>query len=150
MSPALGRCAAIALTLPVALLACSPALDWREVRPEGTAVTALFPCRPDRHQRDVAIAGATLRMELHACDAAGSTFSLAVVDGVEPFTPPGATPNPSSALVHVQGRRPDGRAVTLHAGFFVHGVRVFQATAAGEGLPEEALQSFFGAIRVTP
>jgi len=177
MSPALGRRAAIALTLPVVLLACSPALDWREVRPEGTAVTALFPCRPDRHQRDVAIAGATLRMELHACDVAGSTFSLAVVDGVEParvepvlaalkasaaanvgggaprvepFTPPGATPNPSSALVHVQGRRPDGRAVTLHAGFFVHGVRVFQATAAGEGLPEEALQSFFGAIRVTP
>ena len=177
MSPACGRRAAIALTLPAALLACSPALDWREVRPEGTAVTALFPCRPERHEREVPIAGATLRMQLHACDAAGSTFSLAVVDGVdparvepvlaalkasaaanvgggaprvEPFAPPGATPNPSSALVHVEGRRPDGRAATLHAGFFVHGVRVFQATAVGDRLTEDALQSFFGAIRVAP
>jgi hypothetical protein len=177
MSPALGRRAALAAALPAAFLACSPALDWREVRPEGTAVTALFPCRPDKRERDVPIAGTTLRMQLHACDAAGSTFSLAVVDGVEParvepvlaalqasaaanvgggpprvepFAPPGATPNRASALVRVQGRRPDGRAVTLHAGFFAHGARVFQATALGERLSEEALRSFFGAIKVTP
>jgi len=29
-------------------------------------------------------------------------------------------------------------------------VRVFQATAVGERLSDEALQSFFGAIKVTP
>ena len=164
------------LWLPAALVACSPALDWREVRPEGTGVTALFPCRLDKHERSVRVAGVDLRMQQHACDAAGSTFSLAVVDGAEPtrvepllaalkasvaanvggtalaepFTPPGATPNPSSALLHVQGRLPDGRPVTLHAAFFVHGVRIYQAAAIGETLPEDAVRSFFGAIKLTP
>lgn len=170
-----GRRAVLAASLLGALLACSPALDWREVRPEGDAVTALLPCRPDKLEREVRVADATLRMRLHACEAAGSTFSLAVVDGagpgrveavlvalrtsvvanvggvaprVEPFAPPGATPNPSSALVHVRGRLPDGREVTLHAAFFVHGVRVYQATAVGGDLRDDVLQRFFGAIRL--
>ena len=177
MSFACGRRAVTVVALGVALVACWPALDWREVRPEGLALTALFPCRPDKHERDVPIAGAPARMQLHACDAAGSTFSLAVVDAgeparvepvlaalkasaaanvggsasrSEPFAPPGATPNPSSALVRLQGRRPDGRAVTLNAAFFVHGVRVFQATALGEAVSEETLQGFFGGIRLAP
>ena len=115
-------------------------------------------------------------MQLHSCDAAGATFSLAVVDGgeptrvqpllaalkasvaanigggaplAEPFAPPGATPNPSSALLRVPGRLPDGRPVTAHAAFFVHGVRVYQATAIGEALPEDAIRTFFDAIKVT-
>ena len=165
------------LWLPAALIACSPALDWREVRPEGSGVTALFPCRLDMHERTVRLAGSEVRMQLHSCDAAGSTFSLAIVDGAEParvgpvlaalkasvaanlgggaplaepFAPPGATPNPASALLHVQGRLPDGRPVSAHAAFFVHGVRVFQATAIGEALPEDAIRSFFGAIKLTP
>ena len=106
-----------------------------------------------------------------------ATFSLAVVDGGgptrvqpvlaalkasaaanlgggapldEPFAPPGATPNPSSALLRVRGRLPDGRPVTAHAAFFVHGVRVYQATAIGEALPEDAIRTFFDAIKVTP
>lgn len=164
-------------SLLAVLVACSPALDWREVRPEGSAVRALFPCRPEKHERSVRLGGGALRMELHSCAAAGSTFSLAVVDGgeptrvepllaalkasvaanvgggsprAEPFAPPGATPNPSSALLSVQGRLPDGRAVTMHAAFFVHGVRIYQATAIGEALPEDALRSFFGAIKLTP
>ena len=37
------------------------------------------------------------------------------------------------------GRLPDGRPVTAHAAFFVHGVRVYQATAIGEALPEDAI-----------
>ena len=124
------RASPATLWLPAALVACSPALDWREVRPEGSGVIALFPCRPDKHERPVRIAGAELRMQLHSCDAAGSTFSLAVVDGAEPvrvepllvalkasaaaniaggaplaepFAPPGATPNPASALAPCAG-----------------------------------------------
>jgi len=179
MSLASGRRALALATvcLPAGLVACSPALDWREVRPEGSGVTALFPCRPDKHERSVGIAGASLRMQLHSCDAAGATFSLAVVDGAEtggverllvalkegaaaniagraalgePFAPPGATPNPASALLHVQGRLPDGRPITLHGAFFVHGVRIYQAAAIGAAIPEETLRGFFGAIKLTP
>jgi hypothetical protein len=165
------------LALLAALAACSPALDWREVRAEGSDVTMLFPCRPEKHERTVRIAGADLRMRMHSCDAAGSTFSLAFVDageptGVEPllaalkagavanigatpvqqqpFAPPGATPNPASALLRAEGRLPDGRRVTEHAAFFVRGLRLHQATAIGETLPEDAIQTFFGAIKLTP
>ena len=165
-----------ALALLAALAACSPALDWREVRPEGSDVTMLFPCRPDKHERTVRIAGADLRMQMHSCDSAGRTFSLAFVDAVEPtrvepllaalkasaaaniggtpaqqpFAPPGATPNPGSALLRVEGRLPDGRRVTEHAAFFVRGLRLHQATAIGETLPEDAVQTYFGAIKLTP
>jgi len=164
------------LALLAALAACSPALDWREVRPEGSDVTMLFPCRPDKHERTIRIAGADLRMRMHSCDAAGRTFSLAVVDAGEPtrvepllaalkasaaaniggtpaqqpFAPPGATPNPGSALLRVEGRLPDGRRVTEHAAFFVRGLRLHQATAIGETLPEDAVQTYFGAIKLTP
>ena len=180
MSSASGRCARAAapiLSLLAALAACSPALDWREVRPAGSGVSALFPCRPETRERTVRIAGAERRMQLHSCDAAGATFSLAVVDGAEPagvdpllaamkasvaanlggqasaaepFAPPGATPNPASTLLKVAGRLPDGRPVAGGAAFFVHGVRIYQATAIGEALPEDALRGFFAAIKVTP
>jgi hypothetical protein len=165
-----------ALTLLATLAACSPPLDWRQARPEGSGVTMLFPCRPERHERTVRIAGADLRMQMHSCDAAGTTFSLSFVDAGEPtrveplvaalkasaaaniggvpvaqpFAPPGATPNAGSALLRIEGRLPDGRRVTEHAAFFVRGLRLYQATAIGESLPEDAVQTFFGAIKLTP
>ena len=60
--------------LLAALAACAPPFDWRDVRPEGSGVTMLFPCRPDRHERAVRIAGSELRMQMHSCTAAGATF----------------------------------------------------------------------------
>jgi hypothetical protein len=115
-------------------------------------------------------------MELHSCEAGGAPFSLAFVDAgdpgrvepllaalkasavaniggtpaAQPFAPPGATPNPGSALLRVQGRLPDGRHVTEHAAFFVRGLRLYQATVLGEALPEDSVQTFFAAIKLTP
>jgi hypothetical protein len=158
-----------------ALAACAPSFDWRDARPEGSGVAMLFPCRPDRHERAVRIAGAEMRMQMHSCKAAGAIFSLAFVDAaqpaqvapllaelrahaaaniggapeVHPFAPPGATPNEYSALLQIPGRLPDGRRVTEHAAFFVKGLRLYQATAIGETLPVDAVQTFFGAIKVT-
>ena len=161
--------------LLAALAACAPPFDWRDVRPEGSGVTMLFPCRPDRHERAVRIAGSELRMQMHSCTAAGATFSLAFVDAAlpgqvapllaelraraagniggvseaHPFAPPGATPNEHSALLQTFGRLPDGRRVTEHAAFFVKGLRLYQATAIAESLPVDAAQTFFGAIKLT-
>ena len=42
-----------ALAACVALVACSPALDWREVRPSGTRLLAMFPCKAGAQQRSV-------------------------------------------------------------------------------------------------
>ena len=43
--------------------ACTPTLDWREVRPEASGLVALFPCKPDRHARR-AVAGVCGRLTL--------------------------------------------------------------------------------------
>ncbi|MGZ5131415.1 MAG: hypothetical protein ACXWCV_08585 [Caldimonas sp.] len=163
--------------LLLVLAACAPPLDWRDSRPEGSGVAMLFPCRPDRHERPVRIGKATLRMQMHSCEAAGATFSLAFVDAPQPdqvvpllaelrshaaaniagvvaeprpFEPPGATPNEQSGLLRIEGHLPDGRRVVEHAAFFVKGLRLYQATAIGAALPAEAVETFFGAIKVAP
>jgi len=160
------------------LAACSPTLDWRESRPEGSGATMLFPCRPDRHERNVRVVETTLRLQLHSCTAGGATFSLAVGDGAEPaqVTPllaalrnqllanvaaseaterdlpaiAGATPNPESALLRIVGRRADGRRVVAHAAFFVKGLRLYQATVLADDDPQgsETLATFFASIRL--
>jgi hypothetical protein len=166
--------AAVAL---IAVAACTPSLDWRESRPAGSGVAMLFPCRPERHEREVRIAGfSSLRMQMQSCAAAGATFSLAFIDATRPdqvdrllealrrlaadniagapepspFQAPGATPNALAGRLRIAGRLPDGKPVIEHAAFFVRGSRVFQATAIGASLPEEAVQTFFGAIKVAP
>lgn len=65
-------------------VACSPALDWREARPEGAGVQLLFPCQPKSVAREVALAGARVRMTLSACEAAGHTWALAHADLADP------------------------------------------------------------------
>ncbi len=47
---------------------------------------------------------------------------------------PGATPNPASRRVDLQGRAPDGRRVEERIAVFSKGLRVYQATALGEHL----------------
>ena len=162
--------------LLAAVAACSPSLDWREAHLEGSGVAMLFPCRVDRRERDVRMGGVALRVQMRSCRAADASFSLTYVDApqpaqvgplladwreraaaniggagvLRPFAVPGATPNEGSALLRVEGRMPDGRRVTEHAAFFVRGLRVYQATAIGEALPADAVETFFGAIKVTP
>jgi hypothetical protein len=164
----------LAAALLIAVVACTPTLNWRDTRPEGSGVAMLFPCRPDGHERTIRVAGDPLRMQMHSCRAAGAAFSLAFVDapGAARVTPllaemraaaaahvsgtvavramvvPGATPNEQSALVRIEGRLPDGRAVVEHAAFFVKGLRLYQATALGESLTADALETFFGSIKI--
>jgi hypothetical protein len=161
----------------VLMLACSPALDWRELRPAGSGMSLLFPCKPDAHARQVRLGPDSVRLELHACKAAGATWALAFADVGDParvgpalvelrtaaaenlsasepqiltLEVEGATPNPSSQRVQFQGRMPDGRAVTEQVAVFAKGTRVFQATALGKPLDAEAMDSFFGSLRLAP
>lgn len=159
------------------LLACAPALDWREVRPADAGITLLFPCKPDSQARQVQLGPDAVRLELHACTAAGVTWALAFADVVDParvgpaleelrsaaarnlgasepqvlsLKVAGATPNPASQRVQFRGRMPDGRVVTEQAAVFAKGTRVFQAIALGDKLDAEAADSFFGSLRLLP
>lgn len=158
----------------VGLLACSPALDWRETHPAGTALVAMFPCKPAVQARQVRLAGQPVLLSLQACEAAGKTWGLAHADVVDParlgpaldelraaaaanigaaaaqaqpLQVPGATPHPASARVRLAGKRPDGQAVEMRMAVFVHGTRVFQATVLGTRVSEEDAGSFFTGLR---
>lgn len=63
-----------------ALSACSPAFNWRDVRPEGTRLGLLLPCKPDKAQRTVPLGGKPAELRMLGCDAGGATFAVAVAD----------------------------------------------------------------------
>ena len=168
----------LAIFVAMCLAAWSPALDWRELPADGTDVVALFPCKASSHAREVSLAQRQVRMVLYACTAGEVTWALALADlgdptlvgpallelreaaarnlGAEPtshrlaFNVAGATPNAHSARLEIQGRLPDGLAVTEQVAVFAKGTRVFQATALGEKLSREDADSFFGALRTGP
>ncbi|MCE2910473.1 MAG: hypothetical protein LW712_16760 [Burkholderiaceae bacterium] len=158
------------------LAACSPAHDWREVRSADGAVQALFPCRPQLHERRRALAGTTVKLSLQACDSGGQTWGLASADLLDParlapaldelaaaaganlaasprtlpLQVPGATPHPGSRRVALEGQRPDGQGAQMRVALFTHGTRVYQATALGARLPEELVDTYLGSLRVQP
>jgi hypothetical protein len=166
------RAALIALAL---LCACSPTLDWREVRPEGSGLVALFPCKPSTDARTVTLDGARVRMLLTSCRAGDTTWALAFADvadpsrvasalaelraaseanfgakaqPVGPLQVNGMTPNPQAQRMRLQGKLPDGQAVTLETGFFSRGARVFQASAMGATLGSESVANFFESLKL--
>lgn len=163
--------------LLAALAGCSPAFNWREVRPvDGGGVALMFPCKPDSHARRVRLGDDELRLELHACRAGEITWALAMTEvsgpdrvaaaltelqrssaanlgaeGPGPATPlivPGATPHLGSVRLALRGRLPDGQAVRAEVAVFARGTHVYQATALGATLPPEPLETFFASLRV--
>jgi len=179
MSPLLPRrWAGLFATVLAAMLAttgCSPALDWRDVRPAESGITLLMPCRPSAQTRPVRLANRSVNLALHACSAGGSTWAVAFADVVEPAAVgvalqelqrgaaanigavasrplpgavPGATPHEHSTRVRISGSLPDGRMVNEVVAVFAYGTVVFQATVLGDSLSDEAVDAFFGSLRV--
>jgi hypothetical protein len=162
--------------LAAASAACSPALDWRESRPQDTGVQLLLPCRTASHAREVMLAGAPSRWVLHSCEAAGITWAVGWVELSDPVrvgpvlaelraaaaanlgasalepvgarAPAGATPNPLSGRYAVSGRLPDGRVLRGQVVWAVRGTSVLQATALGPDPDPVALDTFFDSLRL--
>lgn len=62
-----------------ALVACAPALNWREVRPAQTdGLQATFPCKPDAVERRLVLPGLPGPVVLHmlSCQADGGMWAL--------------------------------------------------------------------------
>lgn len=170
------------LTAPVlatALSACSPALDWRDVPIEGSALRAQFPCRPDRSERTVPLGAARVPMRLLSCEADGLTWAIveapvedpaavgpaldALADTLRanlaagpaqrtPAQVPGMTPNAQAVRIDTQGAFPDGRPAFAVAVVFSQGTRVFRASATGprDRRRAEAIDTFMAALALRP
>jgi hypothetical protein len=173
--PGAGR---VLLLLAVVLSACSPTFNWREARLEATPLQALMPCKPETAQRSVPLLGSPIELHLLACEAGGLQFAIAWAElgaaaqvpqalaawrsaslqsigvrslpGDEASTAwavlvPGA---PQAFGVQASGQNPAGGAVQTRAVYFARGTQVFQAAVYGERLPAEALDAFFGGLRL--
>lgn len=135
--------------LVLALSACSPAFNWREVRvPEGS-LSLMLPCKPDRGSRSVPWGGQSVEMAMLGCEAGEALLALSHLPlptgltpgqaltqwrqvtlrhlGADPasgpteaFVPSGALGLPESLRQTVSGRQPDGRAVQVQLAWFAH------------------------------
>lgn len=160
----------------LALAACSPAFNWREVRLENTRLSLLLPCRPDKAQKIVPLGGQPSTLSMLGCDAGGATFAVAVADlgdaskaaavlaqwqsltlanmkagpgasQVLPLKLPGAAAAPSPWRVLAQGQRADGTAVSGQAAYFAQGSQVFQAVIYSAQIAPEVAETFFSNLK---
>jgi len=166
-----------ATLIGAALLACSPALDWREVRSDLSGATALFPCKPKSQSRAATLVGTAVPMTLVSCEVDGVTFALGHAELGDPshvtpalielraslkanlgasegrpsvFGLAGMTPNPQAVRISLVGRLPDGTPVQEQAALFVRGTRVYQVVVLGKRLDEGAVDVFFDSLRLSP
>lgn len=165
----------MALTLAAGLAACSPSLDWREIRTGAAGLRAVFPCRPQHQTRTVPLAGAPVALTLHVCQHDGVTFAVSHADVGDPAKVgaalgelraaaqanlgapagtavpdagvPGMTPQPAGGHWRLAGRGPDGRPMQADLAVFSRGTQVVQATLLGATLPAGPAQAFFEGLR---
>ena len=165
----------LAFLLP--LLACVPALDWREVRVAQTPLRLLMPCRPHAQDRTIQLAGQTVQWRLLVCStgdhsvgvawadmgdpaqvgpaltgllaAAGANLGAAIPSAA-PLRVPGATPHAGSQQVLLAGRRSDGQPVQMQLALFTFGTLVFQVTALGPSVTTDLSEPLMDSLRFQP
>lgn len=164
------------LALALALGACSPAFNWREVRPEGTRLNLLLPCKPDKAQKVVPLGGQASTLSMLGCDAGGATFAVAVADlgdasraasvlalwqnltlahmkaapgslRLLALKIPGASAEVPVARVLAQGQRADGTAVSGQAAYFAQGSQLFQVVMYAPQITPEVAETFFSSLK---
>ncbi len=155
------------------LAACNPTFNWRDVRPDGTQLALLMPCKPDKAQKTVPMAGQPTELMLLSCDAGGATFAVAVAEVKDaskvaatlaqwqsatlsnmkaaPTTPGVAfklTGLASDAvMVRAMGQRANGQAVSSHAVYFAQGPQVFQAVMYADKIAPDVADTFFSGLK---
>ena len=164
------------LTAALVLAACSPAFNWREVRPDDTRLSLLLPCKPDKAQKVVPLGGKPTTLSMLGCDAGGVTFAIAVADLGDaaragpvlagwqsvtlanmkaaagtaksmPLKVAGASPEPAAIRVSATGQRADGTVVHGQAAYFASGTQVFQAVMYAPAIEPEAAETFFASLK---
>lgn len=157
------------LAAALAAGACTPSLDWREVRPADSGVLALFPCKPEINSHP-ATAAEPVRMGLAQCKAGGLSFALswaeiddpaqvtpalrqmreslagklaAVPSDPQPLQVPGMTPNPQA-----QSQRLAGSHQQAQVAVFTRGRLVYQLVMLGEQRNDAAWESFLGTLKL--
>jgi hypothetical protein len=155
------------------LTACNPTFNWRDVRPNGTSLALLMPCKPQSAQKIVSMAGEPTELMLLSCDAGGVTFAVAaaevksaasvsaVLAQWQSATLANIKAESSSAgtafklrgladgaiLVKATGQRANGQPVSSQAVYFAQGSQVFQAVMYADELSPDVAETFFSGLK---
>ena len=135
----------------LALNACSPDQNWRQVTFEGTPLKAQLPCKPDRTTRPVPLGGTPVQLAVAGCESGGAVLAVmtaalapgadaqAVLAGwqqatlanlrapavaqTEAWQRPGLLPLGAAQRIQATGQRQDGQTVAMQAawGAFAEG-----------------------------
>ena len=156
--------------------ACSPTLNWREVRLDA-GVSLLLPCKPDKAQKQVPLGPEPTTLTMLGCEAGGATFAVAVAELPDPaqvsgvlsqwqaitlknmkaaplsappalFKVAGADASPAPVWLQAQGQQNDGSAVQSRAAYFAKGARVVQVVMYAPKISPDAAETFFTSIRI--
>ncbi|MEO5661423.1 MAG: hypothetical protein ABIQ90_16755 [Polaromonas sp.] len=175
-SPMSGRTRGLLTAALLALAGCTPAFNWREVRPDSTRLNLLLPCKPDKAQKVVPLAGRATTLSMWGCDAGGATFAVAVADIGDvaqaapvlalwqqltlgnmkavpgslqqlPLKIDGASAAVPVSRVLAQGQRADGTAVSGQVAYFARGAQVFQAVIYAPQIAPEVAETFFSSLK---
>jgi hypothetical protein len=177
--PALKKYLAFTLLLTCWMLisACTPTLNWREVRfeaPDGTTLKAELPCKPDATTRKQQLGGSQVELGMMGCVANETTFTLSRIPLTNPLDVPKvlaawqaaavvnvqASPNPTTAVT-VAGASawPPAARVTLTGAtsqvqiiWFAKqsstGFTLYQAALYGKEPSNEAAVTFFESLQL--
>lgn len=167
---AIGGAQRFTLVTVLALSACSPALNWREVHLNRLA--ALLPCKPDHARRVLVLAAQEVGMEMAGCEAGGGLFAIShlrvgATDQVPevlaawragtlgnmqstavtvlPWRPvAGAVvPEPPSVLLEAAGKRADGSPLQAQLAWIVDGDDVFHIAVYATRLTLDMTETLF-------
>ena len=156
--------------------ACSPTLNWREVRLDA-GVSLLLPCKPDKAQKQVPLGPQPTTLNMLGCEAGGATFAVAVAELPDPaqvaevlsqwqaitlknmkaaplrappalFKVAGADANPAPVWLQAEGQQNDGSAVHSRAAYFAKGTRVVQVVMYAPKINPDAADTFFTSLRI--
>ena len=64
----------------LALAACAPQYNWREVRGEGAPYVVALPARPASFSRDIDLNGTHVRMTMMAAEVEHTTFAVGTAE----------------------------------------------------------------------
>ena len=159
----------------LAVAACTPTFNWREIAIAPAGLHTMFPCKPDQVEHKSAFSpGREVVLHATGCESGGAAFvvvyadmgnagdlanalsqwkqaSLATTKSTAqaelPFLPKGALGLLQSVKLRADGQRPDGTALQSQAAYFARGTTAFQAVVYSSRLKPEMTEPFFAGLR---
>ena len=157
--------------LVLALAACSPALNWREVRGSDAPYVVLLPAKPASFARPVDLGGIKVEMNMTAAEVDDVNFAVATAKIADAAQRQAALAAMQAAMLrNIGSDKHSEKAVTLkggvpatevvasgkagntplvlHARFVMHGDRVYQVIALGPAarLSDETADTFLSSF----